>query len=103
MPVVVATLTPRPEAREEVREALVSSLAAVHREPGCQLYALHETDDAFLFVEQWETDEFLERHNSADAVSEVVRRIAGKLKEPVQIVVARPLAGGDVSKGQLVP
>jgi len=103
MPVVVATLTPLPAHRQEVRAALEDSLAAAHCEPGCQLYALHETDDAFVFVERWETDELLEQHNRGAAVSEVVRRIDGKLKEPVRIIVARPLPGGDLRKGQLVP
>jgi quinol monooxygenase YgiN len=102
VPVVVATITPRPEFRDVVLQALRGSLAAVHREPGCQLYALHETGDSFVFVEKWESESALEQHNSGDAVRQVVAQIGDRLKEPVQIAVARPLPGGDLCKGQLV-
>ena len=51
--VVVATITPQPDAVDAVREALQAAVPAVHEEPGCELYALHQADGTFVFVEQW--------------------------------------------------
>ena len=102
MPVVVATITPLPEHREEVLGALQESLPAVHSEPGCQLYALHEAGGSFVFIEQWESDDALNQHNNGAAVSAVVSRISDKLAASVDIVVAQPVLGGDPGKGRLV-
>ena len=101
MPVVMATITPLPQFRQDVLAALEESLPAVHREPGCQVYALHEAGDSFVFIEQWDSETSLELHNAGEAVRTVVARITEKLKEPVQIVLARPIPGGDPSKGTL--
>ena len=101
MPIVVATVIPLPEFREEVLAALRASLPAVHQEAGCRLYALHDTGESFVFVEQWESDAALDQHNRGNAVREVVSRISGMLKEPVQILHARPIPGGDPNKGRL--
>ena len=102
MPVVIATITPLPQFRQEVLAALREALPAVHEEPGCQLYALHETDDAFVFVERWSSQDALDRHNDGAAIASVVSKIADKLKEPVGVVVARPVPGGDPVKGELL-
>ncbi len=42
--VVVATMTAKPESVDIVRAAAHEALAEVHAEPGCELYALHETE-----------------------------------------------------------
>ena len=51
--VVVASFTVKPESVDAVREACKTAVAAVHEEPGCDLYAVHEGDKTFVFVEQW--------------------------------------------------
>ena len=38
-----------------MRAACVKAIEAVHDEPGCELYALHQTGDTFVFIEQWQT------------------------------------------------
>ena len=42
--VVVATLTPKPDQVDAVREAILAAVPKVHDEPGCELYAVHEGD-----------------------------------------------------------
>ena len=39
--VVVATITPKPEYRDEVIAAMKKAVPLVHAEDGCELYALH--------------------------------------------------------------
>ena len=51
--VVVATMKAKPESVDAVRDACKQAIEAVHQEPGCELYALHEADGTFVFVEQW--------------------------------------------------
>ena len=54
--VVVATMTAKPESVDAVRDACTTAIEAVHDEPGCELYSLHEADGTFVFVEQWADD-----------------------------------------------
>lgn len=51
--VVVATMTAKSDSVDKVRQACQQAVEAVHDEPGCQLYSLHEADGTFVFVEQW--------------------------------------------------
>ena len=40
--VVVATITPKADQVDAVRDALLAAVPRVHAEPGCELYAVHE-------------------------------------------------------------
>ena len=53
--VVVATITPKPDQVDAVREAILAAVPKVHAEPGCELYALHEGNGEFVMVERWES------------------------------------------------
>jgi quinol monooxygenase YgiN len=97
--VVVATFLPRPADRDQVVRILEEGIAQVHREPGCQLYALHEGTDRLVMVEKWSSAEALDQHSKADAVREVRSRMAGMLEVPVEVVVLRPHAAGDPELG----
>ena len=67
--VVVATLTAKPESVDTVRDACKKAIAAVHDEPGCELYSLHEADGTFVFVEQWADADALKTHSTAPGVT----------------------------------
>ena len=71
--VVVATMTAKPESVDAVRDACKKAIEAVHQEPGCELYSLHEADGTFVFVEQWADADALKTHSTAPAVAEAVR------------------------------
>ena len=75
--VVVATMTAKSDSVDKVRQACQQAVEAVHDEPGCQLYSLHEADGTFVFVEQWADAEALRssrvippRANCARSLSE---------------------------------
>lgn len=109
--VVVATLTAKPESVDTVRDILTRAVDDVHREPGCQLYALHETGETFIFVEQWADAEALKAHSGAPAVAtmftaagehlvgapDIKTAAAGSRRRPEQRaaapVIDRPLEG----------
>jgi quinol monooxygenase YgiN len=101
MPVVVATITPIPEHRAEVREALLAAIPQVHEEDGCQLYALHENADTFVFVERWSTGDALAVHSGSPALRVMGKALAGKTAGAPVVVILESVPAGDPSKGAL--
>lgn len=101
MPVIVATATPLPEHREALKEALLVAIAATHSEDGCELYALHENADTFVFVEQWTSAEAMAAHGRGEAFQGLSKEFKGKLAGPLDIVILEPVPAGDPAKGQL--
>ena len=100
--VVVATITPQPESRDAVREAILRAVPQVHAEPGCELYALHEADDGtFVMIEHWESPEALAVHGKADALRALGADLRGKVTGPPQVRRLTPVPAGDSGKGAL--
>jgi quinol monooxygenase YgiN len=103
MPViVVATMKAKPESVDTVREACKRAIEAVHDEPGCQLYALHEADGTFVFVEQWADADALKTHSTAPAVTGMFGEIGSLLDGAPDIKMLAAVPAGDPAKGQLV-
>jgi quinol monooxygenase YgiN len=99
--VVVATITPKPDQVDAVREAILAAVPKVHAEPGCELYAVHEGDGQFVMVERWESPEALKVHGRAEALTTLGGQLAGKLAAPVEMRRVAPLPAGDAAKGAL--
>jgi quinol monooxygenase YgiN len=99
--VVVATLTPRLDQADAVREAILAALPKVHAEPGCELYALHEGEGQFVMVERWESPEALKVHLAAEALTTLGGQLAGKLEGPTDVRRLTAVPGGDEIKGAL--
>lgn len=101
--VVVATMTAKPESVDAVRDACRRAVEAVHDEPGCELYALHEANLTFVFVEQWADEEALKTHSTAPAVGALFSTVGEHLDGAPDIKMMHPVAAGDAGKGQLRP
>ncbi len=100
--VVIATITPKPEHAEEVREAVLGTVPAVHGEPGCERYSLHQgRDGALVMVEKWESAEALAAHGKAEALTGLSGRLEGKLTGAPSVTVLDALPAGDPAKGAL--
>ncbi|HKP40119.1 putative quinol monooxygenase [Mycobacterium sp.] len=100
---VVATMKAKPESVDAVREACVKAIEAVHSEPGCDLYTLHEADGTFVFVEQWADADALQAHSTAPAVATLFGTVGEHLDGAPDIKMLKPIAAGDPAKGQLRP
>jgi quinol monooxygenase YgiN len=100
--VVVATMKAKPESVDIVRDACKRAIEAVHDEPGCQLYALHEADGTFVFVEQWADADALTTHSTAPAVTAMFGEIGALLDGAPDIKMLQPVPAGDPAKGQLI-
>ncbi len=99
--VVVATIVPKPEHRDEVVAAFRDAIAQVHSEEGCELYALHDAPDRLIIVEKWSSPEAFRAHSKSPALSALNPKLAGKVAGPPEVIVTQPVAAGDPAKGQL--
>ncbi len=100
--VVVATITPKPEYRDEVIAAMQQAVPLVHAEDGCELYALHTDDEHLVMVERWATREALKKHGTeAPAMREFNAAIGDKLAAPTVVLRLDAVPAGDPAKGQL--
>ena len=97
--VVVATITPKPDQVDAVREALLAAVPKVHAEPGCERYALHEGKGEFVMVERWESPEAMKAHGSAEALSTLGGQLADKLAAALDVRRLTAVPAGDADKG----
>ena len=104
MPVViVASFTAKPESVDTVRAACTTAIEAVHDEPGCQLYSLHQTGETFVFIEQWADAAALQTHSTAPAIGAMLAAIGEHLTGAPDLKMLTPVPAGDPAKGQLRP
>ncbi len=75
--VVVATIVPKPEHRDEVIAAFRDTIEQVHDEDGCELYALHEAPDRLIMVEKWSSQEALGVHSKSANLAALNPKPAG--------------------------
>jgi|SRR5262245_1917611 len=102
--VVVATMKAKPESVDAVRDAGKKAIEAVHEEPGCELYSLHEAEDGtFIFVEQWADADALKTHSTAPAVGTFFGAIGELLDGAPDVKVLQTVVAGDPAKAQLRP
>ncbi len=100
--VVVATISPKPEHADAVREAVLEAVPRVHEEPGCERYPLHRGRDGDLVVvEKWESAEALAAHGEAEALQTLSGELEGKLTGAPTVTVLDALPAGDPAKGEL--
>jgi quinol monooxygenase YgiN len=99
--VVVATITPLPEYREDVISAFTAIIPQVHDEDGCELYALHAEADRLIMVEKWASREALATHSKGAALAALNPALAGKVAGPSEVIVLDAVPAGDPAKGQL--
>jgi quinol monooxygenase YgiN len=97
--VVVATIIPKPDQVDAVREALLAAVPSVHAEPGCERYALHEGDGQFVMVESWESADALRVHGKAEALTTLGAQLADKLAAAPEVRRLSAVPAGDPVKG----
>jgi quinol monooxygenase YgiN len=100
--VVLAYFRPAPGQRDQVVQALQPAISAVHQEPGCELYAIHDAPDGtIVMIEKWASVGELDEHGSAEAVRTLNANLDGLLASPVEVVRLSPLPAGTAEQGQL--
>jgi quinol monooxygenase YgiN len=85
---VLARVRARLGMEREVRRACLALVEPSRREPGCINYDLHQSADdtcLFMFYENWESREDLERHLQTAHANSFDETTEGMLAEPEEI------------------
>ncbi|MGY3567737.1 putative quinol monooxygenase [Sinomonas sp. RB5] len=103
MPVVVtAVFHPAEGKKDQLREALRSSIPAVHEEEGCLLYAIHDAEDGTItMLEKWSTAELLDAHAKGAAVEALDAAVGPFLASPTIVTKMAPIPAGTDEQGLL--
>jgi quinol monooxygenase YgiN len=99
--VVVATIVPLAEHRDEVIAAFKETIEQVHREDGCELYTLNEAPDRLIMIEKWASPEALRVHSRGAALTALNPRLAGKVAGAPEVIVLQQVPAGEPGKGRL--
>ena len=100
--VVTAVFHPVEGRRAELVDALRRSIPAVHDEPGCRLYAIHDAEDGTItMVEKWDSREDLAAHAAGPAVKVLDQAVADLIARPTTVTTMTPLPAGTAEQGQL--
>ena len=93
--IVTAIFHPKPGRRDELIAAMHPAIAAVHAEPGCELYAIHDAADGTItMLEKWRSVEDLDAHASGDAIGMLNEAIDGLLAAPVVVTRMTAIPSG---------
>ncbi|HET9690237.1 MAG TPA: putative quinol monooxygenase [Acidimicrobiales bacterium] len=101
MPVLVATITPKPDKVDEVVAAFREAVAEVHGEEGCELYALHRSGDKLVMVEKWASDDALRAHSTGEPYRALGKKLRDLVEGRPELMVLEPVPAGDATKGAL--
>jgi quinol monooxygenase YgiN len=99
--VVVATITPVPEHRDEVIAAFSATIPQVHAEDGCELYALHQAEDRLVMIEKWASADALATHSRGAVLAALHPQLKGKTTGPSEVIVLHAVPAGEPAKGEL--
>ena len=97
--VVVVTAFPVPERRTEVIAAFEAAITQVHKEPGVELYALHEGPDRLVMIEKYESEQARAEHTKGSALADLRSALEGKLSSGLDAQVLIPHPAGSPQKG----
>jgi quinol monooxygenase YgiN len=93
--IVVATIHPLPGKIDDVIDAFRAVIPLVHAEPGCELYALHRTEDTLVMIERWESTDALKVHGKAPALADLGKSLAGLVASAPTVERLEPVPVGD--------
>ncbi len=92
---VIAMIRAQSGKEAELRELLGSLIGQTRKEVGCINYDLHEVADdptRFVFHENWQSREDLDRHLASSHVTAVLSRAGALVAEPPKMILCRKLA-----------
>ena len=78
---IVATITIKPEFKEDVLKAIKTVVDATRKEPGCIFYDVFEDVNnpmKFVFIETWKSQAAIDSHNNSAHFNNFVKAVEGK-------------------------
>lgn len=100
---VVALVHPRPGKARAVIDTYREITPLVHQEHGCQLYAVHLSQDeqTVVVIERWATHADLQAHNDGLAIARLQRLSEGLREAPTDIILLDAVPLGEATKGMI--
>jgi len=92
---VIARLVSRPETAVELRGLLTPLVPPTRKETGCISYELLESRSRpgdFVFVEEWESQEILDRHLAMPYLRDMLAKAPPLLEQQVSVGIYSLLA-----------
>ncbi|WP_433379884.1 putative quinol monooxygenase [Actinoplanes sp. CA-142083] len=99
--VLVVTVVPAPEHRDEVIAAFEKAIARVHQEQGVEVYALHEGADRLVMIEKYESEQARAAHAKGPALAGLLSALDSKLTTKLDVQVLTPHPFGEPAKGAI--
>lgn len=100
--VVTAVFHPIDGCMQELSDALVRSIPAVHQEAGCRLYAIHDAEDGTItMIEKWDDSDTLAAHAAGPAVQALDAAVAELIASPTTVTKMTPILAGTDEQGAL--
>ena len=99
VPVIVATIIPKPDQFDAVEAVLTGLIPQVHDEDGCELYALHKGKDRFVFVEKWRDMSALGVHGGGPNIKALGEGLKGLVTGAPDVQILEAVPAGDAEKG----
>ena len=86
---VVAEIHAKSGKEEDLRQVLLGLIGPTRQETGCVQYDLHEDNAApgrFLFYENWQSREHLDRHQETPHLQAFKARMDDLLETPIRLL-----------------
>lgn len=100
--IVTAVFHPVAGKKAELVAAMHRGIEAVHAEPGCILYAIHDAEDGTItMLEKWASREDLAAHAAGEAVGILNADIEGLVTQPAVVTLMDPIPAGTENQGLL--
>lgn len=100
--VVTAYFHPAAGQHDQVVDVLEQAIPAVHEEPGCELYAIHDAPDGtIVMIEKWSSVGELDDHGVGEPVRALNASLEGLLASQTEVTRLVPLPAGTGKQGQL--
>jgi quinol monooxygenase YgiN len=100
--IVTAVFHPVPGRSAELASAMRAGIEAVHEEPGCELYAIHDAEDGTItMIEKWASQADFDAHATGSAAATLRASIEGLTSAPLDVTVMTPIPMGDSERGAL--
>jgi quinol monooxygenase YgiN len=99
--VVVATLTPQPGTLQQILDAFALVAPTVHAEPGCELYAAHQSSTQVVVIERWSSASDLAAHAAGNPMAQLNALLRGLQSEPTGVTVLENVPFGEPTKGTI--
>lgn len=92
---LTATVKSQPGKEDELKQILLTLVAASRQESACLQYDLHQVmgeSNLFIFHELWQSAEKLEEHNNTPHVKTFLSASEPLLEEPVKVYITNKVA-----------